>query len=421
MTDPGSKHTGPDPGSRNAGRDSDSEGAGTRSDVGCAGAKSGPGRAGTGSALRFLGEAFQIRGSLLEARPHGSGHINDTYVAAYRRADGSADRYVHQRLNLDVFQRPEKLMSNISRVTRHIRDRLLERGVDDAFRRVLTLVPAEDGTPYVRDPRRGFWRTYLFIEGASTYDIVDSPARAYQAARAFGRFQRRLADLPGPRLHETIPDFHDTPRRFEDLQRAVDFDRLDRAADAAPEIAAVEARADRLDRLIAAGRRGEIPRRITHNDTKLNNVLIDDNTGEGLCVIDLDTTMPGLAPYDFGDMIRSGVSPTAEDERRLSAIRVRHDIYRALARGYLSSAGAFLRPSEVDALVPSGELVTLEMAIRFLTDHLDGDRYFKTHRPNHNLDRCRAQLELVEELENDRPQLRRLVSEAARDAGADRR
>lgn len=361
--------------------------------------------------LRALGAASQIDGEPLAFASHGSGHINDTYLSIYRHR-GAAVRYVHQRVNRRVFRDPVGLMDNVARVTRHLRDRLLRAGEPDLLRRCLTLVPTVDGTPWFEDEDGEVWRTYLFIEGARTYDVIESERHAYQGGRAFGEFQRLLADLPGPRLVETIPAFHDTPARLAQLQEAVERDVVGRARAAQPEIDAAMARAGSLGWLEAAKRDGRIPERVTHNDTKLNNVMIDDDTGAGLCVIDLDTTMPGAVAYDFGDLVRTGVSPAAEDERRLDRARVRLEVFEALCRGYAAGAGSLLTGAEVDSLAPAARLITLETAMRFLADHLVGDIYFKVHRPDHNLDRCRAQLALVRRLERHEDELRRIVSAA---------
>lgn len=346
--------------------------------------------------LRAIGARFQLLGSFLEAVPHGNGHINETYAATYDQA-GTHVRYIHQRINRHVFAHPERLMENVARVLAHAGRRL--SGVADASRRALTLVPSHPGRPYVIDDEGHVWRTYLFIERARTYDIIDRPARAETAARAFGRFQALLADLPGDRLHDTIPHFHHTRRRFEALLAAVQADPHNRAAEAREAIAFAIARESDTDRLLQAARAGDVPERVTHNDTKLNNVMIDDASGEAVCVIDLDTTMPGLAPHDFGDMVRTATNSAAEDERDLSRVVSRADIFEALARGYLATAGPFLRPTEVDWLAFAGTLMTLECGMRFLTDHLQGDRYFPIARPGHNLDRARVQFQLVASME----------------------
>lgn len=356
-----------------------------------------------------IGRQFEITGELRSALPFTHGHINDTYVATYITNDRYTS-YVHQRINQHVFKHPAGVMDNIQRVTSHIRRKLEGNQVDDVNRRVLTLVAARDGAYFHRTPEGDYWRTYQFIDAARIHDVVETPEQAYQAARAFGQFQQFLTDLPPPRLHETIPYFHDTPRRLQTLEAAIAADASHRAHDARREIEFVMARRDLCHTLLDLHATGEIPERITHNDTKFNNVMLDDKTREGICVLDLDTVMPGLALYDFGDMIRTTTSPTAEDELDLSKIHMQLPMFEALARGYLEAVGACLTPAEKQHLAFSGKLITLEIGIRFLTDHLEGDHYFKTHRPNHNLDRCRTQFKLVESIEQQEDAMNRVVA-----------
>ena len=339
---------------------------------------------------------FEIRGDLLGVAPYGTGHINDTYCATVSQA-GAPVRYILQRINHGIFRDVPGLMQNVARVTAHIGRSAA--GMPDASRRGLTLVPARDGSAFHQDEAGGYWRMYLFIEKARTYDAITATTQAYEAARAFGRFQAALADLPGGRLHETIPRFHDTPARFEAFRTVLHADPHRRAAGARREVdfaLAHEAVTRGLADLLA---RGDLRERVTHNDTKLNNVMLDDATGAGICVIDLDTVMPGLVLYDFGDMVRTATSPALEDERDVAKVTMRMPMFEALARGYLETAGAFLEPRETGLLAFAGKLITLEIGIRFLTDHLAGDTYFKTHREGHNLDRCRTQFRLVECIE----------------------
>jgi hypothetical protein len=358
--------------------------------------------------LREVSSLFEMRGDFIDAQAFGSGHINDTYCASYQQA-GVRVRYIHQRLNHHVFKNPVQVMENVARVTRHALNQLLSEGHPEAHRRTLTCIPAVGGEPYAFDSAGNLWRTYLFIEGARGYDEIESNEQAYQAAKAFGAFQNLAASLPGARLHETIPDFHHTPKRLKALEEAVLQDLAGRAAGVRNEIAFAKARATecaRITDLIAAGR---IPERITHNDTKLNNVLLDEVTSEGICVIDLDTTMPGSALYDFGDMVRTAAPATREDDPDFGEIGVRLDRFEALVRGYLSTA-TFLNDVELDHLAFSGKLITLECGIRFLTDYLNGDTYFKIKRPSHNLDRCRNQFAFVSSLEKAMPAMEEIVS-----------
>jgi len=360
--------------------------------------------------IEAIGSGFSIPGVFRSAVPYGSGHINDTYAATYEH-HGQATRYILQRINHLIFKDPAGLMENIDRVTRHQKARLRADGVGDPERRALTIIPSHEGKPYALDAEGNTWRAYLFIENARTYDAIEAPWQAREAARAFGRFAGELADLPGERLQETIPFFHHTPTRLAALRRAIEEDRCGRVKEAGAEIGFIlerEAITRKLTDLLEAG---ELPERITHNDTKLNNVMIDEATHEGICVIDLDTVMPGLALYDFGDMIRTATCPRPEDELDLSLIRMEMPMFQALVDGYLSTSHRFLTPLERENLAFSGKLITLEIGIRFLTDFLAGDTYFKIKRPGHNLDRARTQLRLVTSIEAQEAAMNAVVAD----------
>jgi Phosphotransferase enzyme family len=346
--------------------------------------------------------AFALEGEFVEAAPYGSGHINDSYRAIFER-NGTQSPYILQRINHHIFKNPVTLMENIERVTAHLATQV--SGHPDCDRRVLRLIPTRsDGVLHV-DVNGDYWRAYAFIDRATTYNSVESPGQAFQAAKAFGEFQRMLADLPAPRLHDTIPDFHHTPRRFAALEQAIAADFVGRVAFARQEIDFALARKDLASVLLDAG----LPERVTHNDTKINNVLLDDDTGEGTCVIDLDTVMPGLAAYDFGDMVRTATCSAPEDEQDLSKVGMQFPLFEALARGYMTTAAEFLTPEEKDSLAVAGKLITLEIGIRFLTDYLSGDTYFKTHRQGHNLERTRAQFKLLQSLEQQEHLMRQLL------------
>jgi hypothetical protein len=346
---------------------------------------------------------FPLRGCLTAALPYGSGHINDTFAVTYDQA-GTPVRYTFQRINHFVFKDVPLLMDNVGRVTAHLTP---HSGSDS--RRALSLVTTKSGDSYHKTAGGDYWRIYLFIEKARTLDELESPEQAFQAARAFGAFQKGLASLTGKRLGETIPGFHDTPRRFEALRKAAKENVAGRKADVAQELEFVFRRESGVNRLLDLARSGALPERVTHNDTKINNVMLDEQTGEGICVIDLDTVMPGLSLYDFGDMVRTASSPTAEDERDLSKVAARMPFFEALVRGFAEGAGAMLIETEWENLVFSGQLITFEAGIRFLSDYLQGDLYFKTKRPGHNLDRCRTQLRLVECLEQAEPKMDEIV------------
>jgi Ser/Thr protein kinase RdoA (MazF antagonist) len=351
---------------------------------------------------------FQLEGDLMDIERIDSGHINDSYAVRLCQGSRASRRYLLQRINHRVFASPEKLMENIDAITTHLRTKILAAG-GDPQRETVTLVPTTDGRTLCRTPQGEYWRAAIFIEGAQTYDLAESLEQVYSAGRAFGRFQDLASDFPIHQLHETIPDFHHTPMRLRALMRAVERDVKNRAQSVRGEIEFVmrrEAETSILQDLVDTGR---LPLRVTHNDTKLNNVLIDDETGEGICVIDLDTVMPGLSLYDFGDAVRFGANSAAEDERDLSCVTLDLEIFDQFAAGYLDATRDFLSPLEVEYLPFSAKLMTLECGIRFLTDHLNGDVYFRIHRRNHNLDRCRTQLRLLREMETRFDEMERIV------------
>ena len=295
-----------------------------------------------------IGAPFQIEGDFVSAEPYGSGHIHDTFVGSYRRA-GSTVRYVHQRINRRVFARPIVLMDNICRITNHIREKLINEGAEQVERRVLHVVPTLAGKPWHADQKGDYWRTFHFIEGARTHDTIRFVEQAFGAARAFGRFQSQLVDLPGPALAESIPDFHNAPAYFASLEQAVEEDLHNRAAGVRAEIDFVESRSGLLNRFLELAADGGLPERIAHNDTKVNNVLIDERTREPLAVIDLDTVMPGRVLDDFGDLVRTAACAAEEDETDLSRVYLNLSMFEALVRGYLSTA-RFLTRTERDGL-----------------------------------------------------------------------
>jgi Ser/Thr protein kinase RdoA (MazF antagonist) len=342
---------------------------------------------------------FAVEGMLEGVTPYGSGHINDSYCAVFERG-GGRDRFLLQRINTRIFHDAAALMENIERVTTHLAAKDAEGG-----KRMLTLVRARDGQVWLKDGDGSCWRMYRFIDGARSIDVVASAGEAYEAARAFGEFQRMLADLPEPRLHETIPGFHNTPKRLGALKLAIEADAFGRVEEARREIDFALSRESVTRLLLEAG----LPERVTHNDTKINNVMLDERTGKGVCVIDLETVMPGLAPFDFGDMVRTMSCRVAEDERDLSLVTVELEMFEALARGYLSVASGFLTDGEKRALADAGRVITLEQGIRFLADYLEGDEYFKVHRAGQNLDRARVQFRLVERLEDEAAGVERVL------------
>ncbi|MDH5405476.1 MAG: aminoglycoside phosphotransferase family protein [Candidatus Aminicenantes bacterium] len=358
--------------------------------------------------LREIGSHFQICGDFVSGIAYGPGHINDTFAVTYNQA-GTLVRYIHQRINHLIFKNVPALMENIHRVTNHLRSKFAALNCQHLSRRALTLVLTKDGKSYHVDGEGNYWRTYLFIEKAHTYDIIQNEQQAFQAARVLGQFQRYLADLPAPRLHETIPNFHNTPARFAALEEAINRDKFNRAESAREEIELSFRFKSIVGRLIDLQRQGKLPERVTHNDTKLNNFMLDEETGEGMCLVDLDTVMPGLSLYDFGDLVRTAANSGAEDERDLSKVSFLMPVFEVLVRGYLSEVKELLVHGELDHLPFSGQLITCEIGIRFLTDFLDGDVYYKVHREGHNLDRCRTQYKLVVEMERLKPEMQKAV------------
>lgn len=355
-----------------------------------------------------IGSQFAIDGKFVGGEEIESGHINTTYLAAYQNEHGEIARYILQRINEKVFPEPLVVMKNIERVTRHINRRvLLEKR--DMGGQTLNLYPGRDGKNCVEGPAGGVWRCYNYIEGCRTYDVVENTRQAYQAARAFGAFQDLVSDLPITQVAVTIPGFHDTPARYRRLMAAIEEDRCGRVKEVAEEIEFIRSRESITGVLLDHLRAGRLTERITHNDTKLNNVMIDEQTDEAVCVIDLDTVMPGLAVYDFGDLIRGATSPVGEDERDVSKVEMRMSMFEAILEGYLETAQNFLTPLEIELLPFSAKVITMETGMRFLTDHLEGDQYFKVHREGHNLDRCRTQLALVKSIEDQEKKMKTFV------------
>ena len=358
-----------------------------------------------------IAAAFQCPGKYIGEESYGSGHINDTYKV-YFDEGGRRVHYIHQRVNHQIFKQVPELMENIGRVVRHQRKKFEEAGATEIDRRVLTLIPTVDGKDYYQDAQGDFWRTYVFLEDSVGIDVVENTAQAFETAKAFGEFQCQLADLPG-RLHDTIPNFHHTRSRYDTLMASIAGDPLNRAVNVKAEIEFVMAREGLTDVVLDLLASGELPERVTHNDTKLNNVLLDTATNKAMCVIDLDTVMPGSILYDFGDMVRTTTSTAPEDERDLASVSMDINYFEALVKGYLKTASGFLIPKEKELLPLSGQLITFEIGLRFLTDYLDGDTYFKTHREGQNIDRCRKQFKMVRSMEEQMDAMQEIVEEVA--------
>jgi thiamine kinase-like enzyme len=346
--------------------------------------------------VKSIVKHFRLEGALLEATPLVQGHINDTFILTSEKNERTV-RHVLQRINHAVFKDPPAMMTNILRVTEHIHGKM-QRTDPKLASRQLRVVRSDSGEGYYKDPEGGYWRVYNFVEHAVTYDAVESAELAYEAARMFGWFQGMLNDLPGLALHETIPNFHNTRMRFERFREVLKQDPVNRVKDVKPEIEFVLSHAGLCDVLPNAVLKGDFPSRIAHNDAKINNVMLDERTHQGICVIDLDTVMPGLSVYDFADLVRTAATRAREDEQDLSNVKIDISLFTALVRGFAKETSHFLTPAERNHLAFAGKLITFEQCVRFLTDHLMGDVYYKIARPGHNLDRSRTQMQLVKSI-----------------------
>jgi hypothetical protein len=359
---------------------------------------------------------FELPGECTAVAALKRGHIHDTLVGTWRTPAG-ARRIVLQRVNTHVFRAPDVLMETWLRVSEHVRAALAREGKPDLERRCLRAIRTRAGGLLHADTHGALWRAFPFIDGARSFDVPDGPARAQEAARAFGAFAAQLADLDPATVPESIPHFHDFAHRVAAFEESARSDPHARARAAAAEIDAARRLAADVQRALASEGAAQLPRRVVHNDCKLNNVLFDDATAEGLCVIDLDTVMPGSVLADFGDLARTAACPAPEDEPDLARVHVDARLYEAIARGYLAGAGALLEPVERALLPLGGPLIALETGIRFLTDHLSGDLYFRIHRPGHNLDRARVQFRLTQQLLGGAGEARSMIEELAAQSG----
>lgn len=351
--------------------------------------------------------AFQLSSDPDKIRSYGSGHINDTYLLEVPDTP-EEKKFILQRINKSIFAKPEELMENITGITKWLRKKIVEAG-QDPERGTLNVRPTASGKSYFTDTGGEYWRVYNFIKDTVCYDQADNAEDFYQTALSFGNFQHMLADYPAQTLHETIPDFHNTPVRYDNFEKAVKADAFGRVGEVQEEISFVRAHKEYVHFLTDRQNSGELPLRVTHNDTKLNNILIDNETGKGICVIDLDTVMPGLAVYDFGDSIRFGTSTAAEDEQDLTKVSCNLEYFEVFTKGFIEGCAGALTQAELNCLIDGAIMMTLECGIRFLTDHLEGDHYFKIHRENHNLDRARTQFKLVQDMEDKRDRMEAIV------------
>ena len=342
--------------------------------------------------------AYDFGGQLVGAVRYGSGHINDTFVVHTQPGEDPCRRFILQRISSAAFKHPDEVMANIVGVTSFLGEKIKEAGGNPA-RETMSVWATKSGENFYTDSEGGAWRVYPFVEDTICLQKAETPELFAASARAFGKFQRMLKDYPADTLYETIPKFHDTEDRLAKLKAAVAADVMGRVKEVGPELKFVQEREADCSVALSALRDGLLPLRVTHNDTKLNNILIDRESGEGICVIDLDTVMPGLAINDFGDSIRFGANHSAEDERDLTKVNFDLELFDVYAAGFLEGAGGALTETELDYLPWGAKLMTLECGIRFLTDYLEGDHYFRIHREGQNLDRCRTQFKLVSDME----------------------
>lgn len=342
-----------------------------------------------------------------ECEVHGNGHINDTYSLSAQLKYGKS-RFILQRMNHNVFQSPIELMENIYNVTTWLDQKIRAAG-GNAERETLHVIQTIDGKNCYQDSEGQYWRAYPFIENTYCLEQVRKPEDLYMSALTFGKFQRMLSDFPAASLYETIPDFHDTEKRFCHFEDVLETAPYDRRKKAEKEIDFALKRKEFAHLLIDMQKTGELPLRVTHNDTKLNNILFDRETGEAICVIDLDTVMPGLSVNDFGDSIRFGANTAAEDEKDLTKVSLDLELYEAYTKGFIEGCAGSLTDNELANLSTGAMMMTFECGIRFLTDYLEGDCYFKIHREGHNLDRCRTQFELLKSMEEQRHEMDDIV------------
>ena len=356
--------------------------------------------------LKEIFEYFEADGTFLKGEPYGSGHIHDTF--RIETVEKEKDDYILQRLNNKIFKNIPELQQNIERVTVHLRNKISSIPGSDIKRECLRLIPTRDGLTWIVDNEGNFWRMYIFISRHHSYNVVDSPDKAFEGGKAIGRFQAMLSDMPGGPLFETIPLFHNIEKRLQTFNSKIMDNPVGRVDSVSEEIGQILNRADEMKIILRLGKEGKIPLRITHNDTKFNNILLDEND-KALCVIDLDTVMPGYIHYDFGDAIRTAANTATEDEDDLSKVKMDINLFKAYAEGYLSETVETLNDVEKEYLAFAPRLITYTIAVRFLTDFIDGDNYFKIHHELHNLQRARAQLRLVMSMEEQYQDMKSII------------
>ena len=351
--------------------------------------------------------SFDIEGEVIEYVPFGNGHINETKLVTVKTENGNF-QYVLQRINKNVFKQPDQLMDNYVGVTQFIRKKIEKMG-GDPLREVINAIYSKDGKPYVIDEEGQYWRLLVYVTDSMSYDKVERPEQFYESAVSFGDFQYMLRDYPAETLHETIVNFHNTPDRFRQLTEAIENDAKGRLSEVMAEVEFARAREQFAHTLEDAHKAGRLPLRVTHNDTKLNNILFDINTGRPLCVVDLDTIMPGYSVNEFGDSIRFGATTALEDETDLSLVNFDISLYELYVKGFIEGAKGGLTEGELELLPIGAIMMTFECGMRFLADYLNGDTYFRIHRPSHNLDRCRNQFKLVADMEQHLDEMKAIV------------
>ncbi|MCF8373817.1 MAG: aminoglycoside phosphotransferase family protein [Bacteroidales bacterium] len=354
--------------------------------------------------LQTISEKFLIKGNFISANPFGSGHINDTYLITT-----SAEKYILQRINHHIFKEVEKMNQNIIKALEHFNEK--QKISKDIRFRELKIILSKNGHNHFKDEDGNYWRMMNFVSGSVSFDVAKKPEMAYEAAKAFGYFRRNLIDVDPDDFYPVIPDFHNLEMRMSWFHKVLETNSESRNQFAENEIEFVLSREHLSKKLSLLLKSGRIPIRVTHNDTKINNVLLDKDTLKGIAVIDLDTIMPGTVLFDFGDMVRTFISPAEEDETDLSKVVLRLDIFESLAKGYLLELQHLITYTERDHLVFGGKIMTYMIGLRFLTDFLEGDVYYKTARPNHNLDRCRTQFRLLSEIEKNETAMNSIIDQ----------
>ena len=360
--------------------------------------------------LRSIVKNFKIEGNFLDGRAYGSGHIHDTFLI--RTAEETSNNYLLQKINHHVFRNIPQLMRNIEIVTKHIQKKITKSLDSKATMECLTFIPTNYEKYYYKDSSNNYWRVSIFIENSRSYDIVDCPEKAYAGGKAFGKFQAFLADLPADSLYETIPDFHNIEKRLETFYETLKADSLQRARETQREIEIVIALAEEMKSIIRLGREGKIPERVTHNDTKFNNILFDRDDNP-LCVIDLDTVMPGYIHYDFGDAIRTSTNSSSEDEKDLSKVSMDIKLFQAFSKGFIEETRKFLTKTEIAYLAFSAKLLAFMIGLRFLTDFIDGDKYYKIRHKYHNRQRARVQFKLLESMDEQYTEMQAIIKKIA--------